>query len=102
MMPDEELDRLDQQLQRLQNEHPRSPGLLRLSHSGLRSCSKWKWSQHGWNVSDGQSCGITNGNERERRAALLSLLGAYLIDRVEFVSDADVLEVVPDPAPQAS
>jgi hypothetical protein len=96
MTPDEELDRLDQELDRLQSEHPAARGFLRLSNSGLRACSKWKWGQHGWTITDGESCGITNGNERERRAALLTVLKAHGIDRIEFVAQAGVLEVLPE------
>jgi hypothetical protein len=97
MTPDEELDRLDQELDRLQTEYPKARGFLRLSNSGLRSCSKWKWETHGWAVSEGDSCGIMNGDEKARRTALLSVLKARMIDRVEFVSDLDVLNVLPEP-----
>jgi hypothetical protein len=37
-----------------------------------------------------------NGNERERRAALLSVLKGHLIEKIEFISAANVLEVLPD------
>jgi len=95
MSPDEELDQLAQELDRLQSEHPNTRGRLRLSSTALRSCSHWKWGMHGWKISDGQSCGIMNGNEKERRTALLSILKERMIDAVEFVADADVLEVLP-------
>jgi len=95
--PDERLERLDAELERLQSEHPNTPGILRLTDGFLRGCSKWKWEQHGWTVSDQQTCGIMNGNDRERRAALLSVLKES-IHKVEFVPGMDVLEVVPDPS----
>jgi hypothetical protein len=72
------------------------PGILRLTNSCLRSCSKWKWEQHGWALSDGQACEIMNGTDREQRTALLSLLKKHMIHKVEFVSGADVLEILPD------
>lgn len=95
--PDEELGHLDAELERLQSEHPNTPGVLRLTDQCLRRCSRWKWEQHGWTVSDEQACGIMNGNVQERRNALLSVLKGH-IDNVEFVSGLDVLEVVPDPS----
>lgn len=98
MTPDEQLDRLDHELRRLQ-EAPGAPrGTLRLSETALRSCSKWKWERHGWSLSDGQSCGIMNGCPRERRTALLAVLGQRGIDRVEFVDEPEILEVVPEPS----
>ncbi len=96
MTPDEQLDHLDTELDRLQNEHPEAQGILRLTDSSLRGCSKWKWEQHGWTLSDGDACGIMNGNERERRTALLSILKAHGIHKVEFVPGKDHLEVVAD------
>jgi hypothetical protein len=96
--PDEQLDHLDAELERLHSEHPNVPAILRLTSKGLSTCSKWKWEQHGWTVSDQEACGIMNGNDRERRAALLSVLKGHMIHKVEFVSDVDLLEVVPDPS----
>jgi hypothetical protein len=95
--PDEELDHLDAELERLQAEHPNTPGILRLTNTLLRGCSKWKWEQHGWTITDPQSCGIMNGSERERRTALLAVLKGS-IHKVEFLSGPDVLEVVADPS----
>ncbi len=92
--PDQELEHLDAELERLQSEHPNMLGVLRLTDKQLRGCSKWKWEQHGWTVSDGQACGIMNGNERERRTALLAVLKGH-IHKIEFVSGVDMLEVVP-------
>jgi hypothetical protein len=94
--PDEQLDRLESELNRLKSEHPSVPGILRLTNSCLRSCSKWKWEQHGWALSDGQACEIMNGTDREQRTALLALLKKHMIHKVEFVSGADVLEILPD------
>jgi hypothetical protein len=37
-----------------------------------------------------------NGNDKEQRSALLSVLKGHMIHKVEFVSGVDVLEVVPD------
>ncbi len=96
MTPDEQLARLVAELDRLNSEHPNTPGILRLSNHCLRSCSKWKWEQHGWTLSDGQACEIMNGTDKEQRTALLSVLKERMIHKVEFVHGLDVLEVVPD------
>jgi hypothetical protein len=37
-----------------------------------------------------------NGDDKEQRTALLSVLKRYMIHKVEFTADANVLEVVPD------
>jgi hypothetical protein len=92
--PNEELEHLNAELKRLQSEHPDTPGVLRLTDQCLSRCSKWKWEQHGWTISDGQTCGIMNGNNQERRKALLSVLKGH-IDEIEFVSGLDALEIVP-------
>jgi hypothetical protein len=94
--PDEQLERLDAELQRLRSEHPNVHGTLRLASNCLRSCSKWKWEQHGWALSDGESCEIMNGSDKELQSALLSVLKGHMIRKVEFVPGVDVLEVVPD------
>ena len=96
MTPDEQLERLDVELERLKSEHPNVPGILRLTNTCLRSCSKWKWEQHGWTVSDGEACGIMNGDDKAQRTALLSILKGHMIHKIEFVPEADVLEVVSD------
>ena len=98
MTPDEELEQLDAELERLQSEHPNMPGVVRLTDTCLRACTKWKWEQHGWTPSDGEVCGIMNGNDRERGKALLSVLKTRMIHKVEFVPGLDVLKVVPDPS----
>lgn len=94
MTPDEQLDHLDKELEHLRGKKTSSKGILRLTDSRLRGCSKWKWEQHGWTLSDGDACGIMNGNERERRTALLSVLKSVGIQEVEFVDGEDSLEVV--------
>ena len=96
MTPDEQLDRLDAELNRLESEHPGVQGILRLSNTCLRSCSKWRWEKHGWVVTDGEACGIMNGDDKEQRTSLLSILKKRSIHKVVFVSGVDVLEVVPD------
>jgi hypothetical protein len=96
MTPHEQLERLNAELDRLHSEHPNVHGILRLPDTWLIGCSKWKWEQHGWKISDQQVCGIMNGNDRERRTALLSVLKGHMIERIEFVSGVDVLEVLPD------
>lgn len=96
--PDEELDRLDAELERLQSEHPNAPGILRLTDQCLRGCSKWKWEQHGWTVSDAETCGIMNGNERERRTALLSVLKEHVHAILFIPGLADGLEILPGPS----
>ena len=83
-------------MDRLKTEHPNVHGILRLANTCLRSCSKWKWEQHGWAITDGEACGIMNGDDKEQRTALLSILKGHMIHKVEFVPDADVLEVVSD------
>jgi len=91
--PDEELNHLDAELQRLQSEHPNTPGVLRLTDKCLRRCSKWKWEQHAWTISDGLACGIRNGSDQVRQTALLSVLKGH-VHKVEIVSGLDALEVV--------
>ncbi len=97
MTPNEELDHLEAELKRLQNEHSSTKGVLRLTDQCLRRISKWKWEQHGWTITDGESCGIMNGEERSRRIALMSVLKAH-ISKIEFVSGLEKLEIVPDPS----
>ena len=96
MTPDEQLDRLQAEVARLKSEHPEVPGILRLATNCLRSCSKWKWQQHGWTISEGESCGLMNGDYKQQVTALLSILKGDMIHKVVFVPGADVLEVVPD------
>ena len=95
MTPDEQLKRLVAELDRLKSEHPNEPGILRLTNNCLRACSKWKWEQHGWALSEGEACGIMNGDDKQQRTALLSILKGNMIRKVEFVP-GDVLEVVSD------
>jgi hypothetical protein len=96
MTPHEQLERLDAELDRLHSEQPNMHGILRLTDTCLSACSKWKWEQHGWTISDQQVCGIMNGNDRERRAALLSVLRGRMIHKVEFIAGVDLLEILPD------
>jgi hypothetical protein len=96
LTPDEKLDRLRAELDRLKAEYPNRHGILRVANNCLRSCSKWKWEQHGWSLSDGESCGIMNGDDAEQRTALLSILKASMIQKIEFVPGAATLEVVLD------
>jgi hypothetical protein len=98
MTPHEHLERLNAELKRFHSEYPDMHAILRVSETGLSGCSKWKWEQHGWKVNDSQVCGIMNGNDRERRAALLSVLEPDLIRKVEFVAETDVLDILPDPS----
>jgi hypothetical protein len=95
--PNEELEHLGAELERLQDEHSNTAGVLRLTDQCLRRCSRWKWEQHGWTVSAGESCGIMNGNERARRIALMSVLKGH-IHEIEFVSGLERLEVVRGPS----
>ena len=71
---DEQLERLAAELDRLKCEHPGARGILRLTNTSLRSCSKWKWEKHGWAITDGEACGIMNGDDKAQRTALLSIL----------------------------
>ena len=98
MTPDEELEHLDAELERLQSEHPNMPGILRLTDTCLRGCSKWKWEQHGWAPNDGEVCEIMNGNARDRRNALLSVLKGHSVHKVEFDPNLNALEILPDPS----
>ncbi|MBL7042711.1 MAG: hypothetical protein ISR77_29010 [Pirellulaceae bacterium] len=97
MTPNEELEHLDAELERRQNDHSNTAVVLRLTDKCLRRCSTWKWEQHGWTISDGQSCGIRNGNEGARRTALMSVLKEH-IHEIEFVSGLERLEVVLGPS----
>lgn len=94
MTPNEELDYLNTELERVGNEHSDTPRVLRLTDNCLRQLSKWKWEQFGWTIDDGQASGIRNGNDQSRRAALMSVLKGH-VDKVEFVSGLEMLEVVP-------
>ncbi len=96
MTPDEQLQRLAAELDRLKSEHPGAQGTLRLSNTCLRACSKWRWEKHGWAVTDGEACGIMNGDDKEQRMALLSILKRHGIHKVAFAAGTDVLEVVAD------
>lgn len=96
MAPNDELKLLVAELERLQDDHSNATRVLRLTDSCLRGCSTWKWQQHGWTISDGQSCGIRNGDERARRTALMSVLKEH-IHEIEFVSGLESLEVVLGP-----
>ena len=93
MTPHEELEHLNAELERLRTEYPNTLGVLQLSDQCLRRCTKWKWEQHGWTLSEGQTCGIMNGSDRERRTALLSVLKGH-IDKVVFVAGRDMPKVV--------
>ncbi len=96
MTPNDELNHLDAELERLQDDHSNTR-VLRLTDECLRRCSTWKWEQHGWTISDGQSSGIRNGNERARRTALMSVLKEH-IHEIEFVSGLERLEIVLEPS----
>jgi hypothetical protein len=91
--PDEELKHLDAEVERLQDDHSNATRVLRLTDKCLRHCSAWKWEQHGWTISDGQSSAIRNGDERARRTALMSVLKEH-IHEIEFASGLERLEVV--------
>ena len=65
MTPDQRLEHLLAELDRLQREHPNVPGILRLTDTYLRDCSQWKWEKHGRALSDGEVCAIMNGTSRE-------------------------------------
>ena len=97
MTPNEELDHLNAELERVANEHSDTPRVLRLTDNCLRRVSKWKWEQRGWTINDGQACGIRNGNEQARRTALMSVLKEH-IQEIEFVSGLEMLEVVLGPS----
>jgi hypothetical protein len=96
LTPDQRLEHLQAELDRLRREHPNMPGILRLTNTYLRGCSQWKWENHGWVLSEGEVCAIMNGTDREQAAALLEILRVDRITKVEFVTHPDVLKVVPD------
>ncbi len=99
MTPDEQLTRLDVELDRFKSEHPDVHGILRLANSSLRSCSKWRWEQHGWTITDGESCAIMNGDDKEQRTALLSILKGHGVRAVEFVPGIEAMEIVCSSSP---
>ena len=93
MSPNAELVHFNAQLKRVGNEHSETPRVLRLAEDGLRRLSKWKWEQNGWAITEGQACGIRNGNEQQRRTALMSVLKGH-IQQIEFVPNLETPEVV--------
>lgn len=98
LTPDQRLDHLQAELDRLRRENPNVPGILRLTSTYLRGCSQWKWENHGRVLSEGEVCAIMNGTDREQAAALLEILKGDGITKVEFVPHPDILEIVPDRA----
>jgi hypothetical protein len=84
MTPDEELDHLHAELERFQHEHAGMRGVLRLTDKCLRGCSKWKWEQHGWTITDQQACGI---------AMTLLLLLKEQVQEVEVAAELDKLSM---------
>jgi len=95
--PNDELKHLAAELERLQDDHANASRILRLTDTCLRGCSTWKWEQHGWTISDGQACGIRNGDERARRTALLAVLKEQ-VHEIEFVAGLERLEIVLGPS----
>jgi hypothetical protein len=96
MTADQEIELLDLLLRQLHIEHPKSSAILRINNTTFRACTKTRWEAHNWSVTDDEAAGIMNGNDEERKAALLSLLRPQRIHRIEIVPGADKIEVVPD------
>lgn len=97
MNPDEEIVRLDAEIHRHMLEHPQTWGLLRISNTAFRACTKSRWETHGWNLSHEELSGILNGDDEERKTALHSLLRAHYIHDVEIVPGVNIIDVVAIP-----
>jgi hypothetical protein len=91
----EPIARLDTQLRALAEEHPRAYGVLRISPTIFDSCTTSAWEKHGWTLSSSEIAPLRSGTDGERLAALLRLLHPHGIRRVEYVQDANCLEVAP-------
>jgi hypothetical protein len=82
-------------LQALADDHPRSYGVLRISPAIFANCTASAWEKHGWTVSSGEIAPLREGTEGEQLVALLRLLHPHGIRRVEYVDDANRLEIAP-------
>lgn len=96
MTPDEEIDLLDAELNRLLDQHPGVNATLRITNTALRACTQTRWESHGWHPTDDELHKIMNGKDADRRTALLSLLRAHYISKVEFVPGVDIIQVIPN------
>jgi hypothetical protein len=99
MTPDQEIDRLDELLSQLHNNHPNTYGTLRITNMTFRACTQQRWADHNWVVTDEEAVAIMHGNDEERKAALLELLLPQYINQVEILPGVDIIEVVVPEAP---
>ncbi|HEX3999068.1 MAG TPA: hypothetical protein VHX65_10995 [Pirellulales bacterium] len=90
------IERLDEQLRLFAEAYPGSYGLLRHSPNVFDACTVPVWHARGWrHVEQAEIGPLLDGNNVERLAALLKLVHAHGVRRVEFAAGADLLEVVP-------
>lgn len=97
MKPDEEIDRLDAEIERHMEEHPQKWATLRITNTAFRACTKSRWEANNWSISDDEVGAILNGNDEERKTALRSLLRAHYIHDVEIVPGVNIIDVVANP-----
>jgi hypothetical protein len=95
MSPNEEIERLDAALKSFAEKYPATYGTLSITNTTFRACDKQRWMAHNWDLTDAEIHGILNGNDSERRAALLSLLRRHNIDSVEIVPGVDIIVMGP-------
>lgn len=94
MTPDQEIERLDQLLEQLHRERPNTFATLRITNTAFRGCTQQRWDDHNWAVKEEEVAAIINGNDEERKRALLSLLEPQYINRIEIVPGVDIVDVV--------
>lgn len=94
MNADQEIERLDQLLRQLHENYPNTFATLRINNMTFRACTADRWDSHNWAVRDEEAGAIMNGNEEQRRKALLSLLLPQYINKIEFVPGVDTIEVI--------
>jgi hypothetical protein len=90
----QEIEWLDGLLKDLHRNHPNTYVTLRIANMTFRACTKKVWNAHGWTVKDEEVTAILNGNDHERKAALLSLLTPQYINNIEIIPGVDILDMV--------
>ncbi len=94
MDPDDEINRLSEQLRSLAQNHPREAGILRISPTAFRACTKDRWNSHNWELTEEECQDIRSGIPDRMRHGLLSRFGPDIQD-VEFSPGIDTICVVP-------